>query len=114
MQWHSLRSGPHSGTLPGQNKLPTSEVPWTYCDSMIQSLNCGGKYMNVVKACLAILAGFILGAALYRPRSAKAGGGAVYVRAAPVGASTVVSGSNVVGFSCTGSGNSAECYVATQ
>lgn len=69
--------------------------------------------MNFVKTCLAVLVGFLLGAALYHPRPAKAAGN-VYVKQVPVGEYNPIQGSNVVGFSCTGSGGNIACYVASQ
>jgi hypothetical protein len=69
--------------------------------------------MNFLRTCLAVLLGVVLGAALYRPNTAKAAGN-VYVQQAPVGAYNPIRGTNVVGFSCTGQGMSAACYIASQ
>jgi len=69
--------------------------------------------MNFLKTMLAVLLGFVLGAALFRPTAAKAAGN-VYVKQIPVGEYNPIQGSNVVGFSCTGSGGSAECFIASQ
>lgn len=69
--------------------------------------------MNFVKTCLAVLLGFLLGAALYRPRPAKAAGN-VYIQQTAVGVYNPIRGSTVVGFSCTGSGVSAACFIASQ
>ena len=69
--------------------------------------------MNFLKTLCAVLLGFLLGAALYRPGSAKAAGN-VYVKQIPVGVYNPIQGSNVVGFSCTGSGGNAECFIASQ
>jgi hypothetical protein len=69
--------------------------------------------MSFLKTCLAVLLGFVLGAALFRPNPAKAAGN-VYVQQAPVGVYNPIRGSNVVGFSCTGSGLSSACYIASQ
>jgi ABC-type methionine transport system permease subunit len=71
------------------------------------------NHMSFLKTCLAVLLGFLLGAALYRPQSAKAAGN-VYVQQVAVGVYNPVRGTNVVGFSCAGSGNSAACYIASQ
>ena len=72
-----------------------------------------GYDMNLLRTCLAVLLGLLLGAALYRPKTAKAAGN-VYVQQAPVGAYNPIRGTNVVGFSCTGQGMSAACYIASQ
>jgi hypothetical protein len=69
--------------------------------------------MNFLKTMLAVVLGFLLGVALSRPRAAKAAGN-VYVKQAPVGVYNPIQGSNVVGFSCTGSGGNAECFIASQ
>jgi hypothetical protein len=69
--------------------------------------------MNLWKTFLAVLLGFFLGAALYRPGTAKAAGN-VYVQQVEVGVYNPIRGSAVVGFSCTGSGLSAACYIASQ
>jgi hypothetical protein len=69
--------------------------------------------MNLVKTCLAVLLGFLLGAVLYGAKPAKAAGN-VYVQQVPVGVYNPIRGLTVVGFSCTGSGNSAACYIASQ
>lgn len=69
--------------------------------------------MSFLKTCVAVLLGFVLGAALYRPNSAKAAGN-VYVQQVPVGVYNPIRGSNVVGFSCVGSGMSTACYIASQ
>jgi hypothetical protein len=81
---------------------------------VIRSLHRGGgDNMNIVKTFLAVLLGFLLGATLYRPRPAKAAGN-VYVNQVPVGVYNPIEGTNVVGFSCTGSGGNAGCYIASQ
>ncbi len=69
--------------------------------------------MNFLKTMLAVLLGFVLGAALFRPTAAKAAGN-VYVKQVPVGVYNPIQGSGVVGFSCTGSGGNAECFIASQ
>ncbi len=76
-------------------------------------MNGGDTNMNFVKTFFAILLGFLLGAALTRPRAAKAAGN-VYVKQIPVGVYNPIQGSSVVGFSCTGSGGNAECFIASQ
>ncbi|HTZ59334.1 MAG TPA: hypothetical protein VMB49_14600 [Acidobacteriaceae bacterium] len=69
--------------------------------------------MRFLKIVLAVLFGFIVGAALYRPAPARAAG-KVYVQQAPIGVFTSTAGATVVGFSCAGSGGSTACYVASQ
>jgi hypothetical protein len=69
--------------------------------------------MNFLKTCLAALVGFLLGAAMYHPQPARAAGN-VYVKQVPVGVYNPIQGSNVVGFSCTGSGVNTACYIASQ
>lgn len=69
--------------------------------------------MNFLKTCLAVLLGFLLGAALYRPNSTKAASN-VYIQQVPVGVYNPIRGTNVVGFSCAGSGGSTACYIASQ
>jgi len=69
--------------------------------------------MNLMKTCLAVLLGFLLGAMLDRPQPAKAAGN-VYVQQGTVGVYNPIRGTTVVGFSCTGSGGNAACYIASQ
>ncbi len=69
--------------------------------------------MNFWKTMLAVLLGFLLGASLSRPKAAKAAGN-VYITQVPVGVYNPIQGSNVVGFSCTGSGGNAACFIASQ
>jgi hypothetical protein len=69
--------------------------------------------MNFLKTSLAVVLGFLLGAAVSRPKAAKAAGN-VYVKQVPVGVYNPIQGSSVVGFSCTGSGGNAECFIASQ
>lgn len=69
--------------------------------------------MNFLKTFLAVLLGVVLGAALYRPKPAKAAGN-VYVQQIPTGVESSIRGSNVIGFSCTGAGANSACYIATQ
>ena len=69
--------------------------------------------MRFLQTCIAVLAGVVLGAVLYRPNPAKAAGN-VYVQQVPVGVYNPIRGTNVVGFSCTGSGGNAACYIASQ
>jgi hypothetical protein len=66
--------------------------------------------MKSLKLVLAAAIGFLLGTALYPLRS-RADGGSVSVKRANIGSSTMIMGSNVVGFSCAGSG---DCYIASQ
>jgi hypothetical protein len=69
--------------------------------------------MKFLKTLLAVLLGFLLGATLYHPKTAKAAGN-VYVQQVAVGVYNPIRGSNVVGFSCAGSGANAACYIASQ
>ena len=71
------------------------------------------NYMNLVKTFLAILLGFLVGFAVYRPKPARAAGN-VYVQQVSVGVYNPIRGSSVVGFSCSGSGASAACFIASQ
>ncbi len=61
---------------------------------------------------VAVLIGFALGT-LWHPTSGRASGG-VYVKRANMSGATFGLGTNVVGFSCTGSGSDVECYVAME
>lgn len=69
--------------------------------------------MSFLKTGVAALLGFVLGVALYHPNSARAAGN-VYVQQVPVGTYNPIRGSNVVGFSCAGSGTNTACYIASQ
>jgi hypothetical protein len=69
--------------------------------------------MSFLKTGVAALLGFGLSVALYHPNSARAAGN-VYVQQVPVGTYNPIRGSNVVGFSCAGSGASTACYIASQ
>lgn len=69
--------------------------------------------MNLFKTLLAILLGFLIGFAVYRPKPASAAGN-VYVQQVSVGVYNPIRGSNVVGFSCSGSGAAAACFIASQ
>jgi hypothetical protein len=69
--------------------------------------------MRFLQTCLGVLAGFLLATVLYRLNPAKAAGN-VYVQQVPVGVYNPIRGTNVVGFSCTGSGGNAACYIASQ
>jgi ABC-type methionine transport system permease subunit len=71
------------------------------------------NHMRFLKTFLAVLLGFLLGASLYHPNAAKAAGN-VYVQQVAVGVYNPIRGATVVGFSCTGSGNNAACYIASQ
>jgi hypothetical protein len=67
--------------------------------------------MKLLKICVAVLAGFVLGIML-RPATVRAHGPiAVYVQKAKLNNSITPTGSSVVGFSCVQSG---ECYIASQ
>jgi hypothetical protein len=72
-----------------------------------------GNDVNFLKTCLAVVLGFLLGATLYRASPAKAAGN-VYIQQVPFGVYNPIRGSSVVGFSCTGSGMGAACYLASQ
>jgi hypothetical protein len=50
---------------------------------------------------------------LHRPNAAKAAGN-VYIQQVPVGVYNPIRGSNVVGFSCAGSGAGTACHIASQ
>ncbi len=65
--------------------------------------------MGFLKTCVAVLAGFILAAAFYRPQSVKAVDG-INVREVKTGYNGYLQGSQVVGFACTHD----TCYIATQ
>ncbi len=69
--------------------------------------------MKFLKTLLAVLLGVLLGSMLGRPKPAKAAGN-VYVQQVPVGVYNPIRGSNVVGFSCTGSGGNTACFIASQ
>jgi hypothetical protein len=67
--------------------------------------------MNLLRVCIAVLAGFVLGIML-RPSTVRAyGPSAVYVQKAKINGSITPTGNSVVGFSCTQTG---DCYVASQ
>lgn len=76
--------------------------------------------MNLVKTGLAVLAGFVLGAYLYHPITAKAasGSGTIIVRnVANGGAYTdpMLANREIIGFSCTAGGpTGSECFVAAR
>lgn len=69
--------------------------------------------MSFLKTALAVLLGFVLGAALYHPKPTKAASN-VYVQQGLVGTYNPIRGTTVVGFSCTDTSTSAVCYVASQ
>jgi hypothetical protein len=69
--------------------------------------------MKFLKTFLAVLLGVLLGSMLDRPKPAKAAGN-VYVQQVSVGVYNPIRGTTVVGFSCTGSGGNAACYIASQ
>jgi len=69
--------------------------------------------MKFLKTFLAVLLGVLLGSMLDGLKSAKAAGN-VYVQQGTVGVYNPIRGSTVVGFSCTGSGGNAACYIASQ
>jgi hypothetical protein len=69
--------------------------------------------MKFLKTFLAVLLGVLLGSMLDRPKPAKAAGN-VYVQQGTVGVYNPVRGTTVVGFSCTGTGGNAACYIASQ
>ncbi len=69
--------------------------------------------MRLIKTFLAVLLGVLLGSMLDRPKPASAAGN-VYVQQGSVGVYNPIRGTNVVGFSCTGSGVNAACYIASQ
>jgi hypothetical protein len=63
--------------------------------------------MNFLKTCLAVLLGFIIGAAIYHPKPVKAAG--VRMEKVTDGFNNVI-GSDVVGFACTHD----ECFVLSK
>lgn len=70
--------------------------------------------MNTVKICIAVLAGFVLGALVYRPLTVKAQGKApvIMLTVSPESGGTVIpADARVVGFSCIGKD---QCYLAVQ
>jgi len=75
--------------------------------------------MRYLKAGLALVLGFVVGAWLFHTPTSKAAGGYVYVTAVPIVDNTVHApvpdSDNVVGFSCVkSSGGSDVCYVLTR
>lgn len=67
--------------------------------------------MKFLRVCVAVLAGFALGMLLH-PSTVRAHSvGAVYVQKAKINGSITPTGSSVVGFACTQTG---DCYVASQ
>ena len=67
--------------------------------------------MNRLRICLAVLAGFALGIML-RPSAVRAyAPPVVYVQKAKLNGSITATGSTVVGFSCTQTG---DCYLASK
>ena len=69
--------------------------------------------MKFLQTLAAVLLGSLAGAAISRSQPAKAAA-EVYVQQVAVGVHSPIQGTNVVGFSCAGSGGTAACYVATQ
>jgi hypothetical protein len=69
--------------------------------------------MELLKVGAAVLVGFLVGAAIYHPKTAKAASN-VYVQQVQVGEYNPIRGANVVGFSCSGSGAATACYIASQ
>lgn len=70
--------------------------------------------MNIVKMCIAVMFGFLLACVILPIRPAKASG-PVYVKKANLTGGTYATlGATVIGFSCAGTGDDIECYVATQ
>jgi hypothetical protein len=65
--------------------------------------------VNFLKICLAVLAGFVLGATFYHPQTVRATGG-INIKSVKEGYNGYILGSQVVGFACTQD----TCYVATQ
>jgi hypothetical protein len=69
--------------------------------------------MDLLKMGAAVLLGFLVGAEIYHPKTAKAASN-VYVQQVPVGEYNPIRGGSVVGFSCSGSGPATACYIASQ
>lgn len=65
--------------------------------------------MDFLKVCLAVFAGFLLGATFYHPQTVKAVDG-VNIKEVKAGYNGYLQGSQVVGFACTHD----TCYIATQ
>lgn len=65
--------------------------------------------MSFLRTCVAILAGFVLGAMFYHPQTMKAVDG-VTVKEVKPGYNGYLQGSQVVGFACSHD----TCYIATQ
>ena len=73
--------------------------------------------MNIVKVGVAVLVGFLLGAVVYKPVSAKASGfGVIYVKRVAEGMNPdpITVNREVIGFSCTSGATGAECYLAVR
>jgi len=76
--------------------------------------------MNLAKTCLAVVVGFLLGAFVYHPVTAKAsspGSGTIYVRKVVEGGSytdPMLANREIVGFSCTGGSFGSQCFVAAR
>lgn len=76
--------------------------------------------MNLVKTGLAVLVGFLLGAFVYHPVTAKAStssSGTIYVRKVVEGGSytdPVLANREIVGFSCSGGAFGSQCFVAAR
>ena len=73
--------------------------------------------MNIVKMCVAVLVGFILGAFVYHPITVKASGsGVIYMKRMTEGQNPdpMVANRDIVGFSCTGGAMGTECFLAVR
>ncbi len=70
--------------------------------------------MNILKLCVAVVVGFILGACFYHPLAVKAQADrapVIVVEVGPGNGAPLPTDARVVGFSCIGNG---KCYMAVQ
>ncbi len=65
--------------------------------------------MSFLRTCLAVLFGFLLGVALYRPQSVKASS-SVTLTAVKAGYNSYIPGGDIIGFACTHD----TCYIAAK
>lgn len=74
--------------------------------------------MSILKLCIGLLAGFVVGAYFYHPAVVKAssGSGTIFLRQVTPGANTdpIIANREIVGFSCATGAMGAECYVAVR
>lgn len=73
--------------------------------------------MNILKMCIAVLVGFVLGAWFHRPFVVKAQSNRAPVLVLPVGTqggAPLPADVQVVGFSCASAGEKSQCYLAVR